>query len=95
MNNEEDDIEDEIKSLVPAYLENRKRELIILKKALSEKDMATISKIAHNIKGTALSYGQLELNRNAQNLSAACKNSDWAAIEKVLSEIETFLFMPS
>ena len=85
------EIDDEIIALIPGYLESRRNELILLNEALTNKDVTIIAKIAHNIKGTAISYKQQELDAIAQVLIVASQNSNWEVIKSELDKLNKFL----
>lgn len=84
-------IHPEIKPLVPGYLENRKKDLLTLKEALTKKELSIIARIAHNIKGTALSYGQKKLGIIATRLEEASNDNSWSEIENNIHEMEITL----
>lgn len=88
---QDDPIDEAIKAVIPDYLENRKKDLEILVNAFAVKDIKTIGRLAHNISGTAESYGQLELGKNAFLLDQAVSDLDWKDIEKYIAEIGRLL----
>jgi HPt (histidine-containing phosphotransfer) domain-containing protein len=91
MDDEEIEIEDEIKDLIPSYLDNRRKDLVLLQEGLLKKEINTIKKIAHKIKGTALGYGQIKLDKIAQDLNMAIDNDDWKEIEDAVNEMQDVL----
>ena len=66
------DVEDWIKPLVPAFLENRRRDV----EALATADLATARAIGHNLRGVAASYGFPELAAIGARLEAAAAAGD-------------------
>jgi YesN/AraC family two-component response regulator len=86
-----DEIDEEIRALIPGYLEKRVQDLIILKEALVKKEIQVIARIAHNMKGTALSYGQEELDCAARELNSVSSEADWVKIEKAILKVELAL----
>ena len=86
-----DEIDEEIRALIPGYLEKRVQDLIILKEALDKKEIQVIARIAHNMKGTALSYGQEELDYAARELNSVSSEADWVKIEKAILKVELAL----
>jgi signal transduction histidine kinase/DNA-binding response OmpR family regulator/CHASE3 domain sensor protein len=91
MNDDEVDVDEELLALVPAYIENRKKDVELLREALNKKDIAVIGKISHNIKGTALSYGQTELDKISQVLNHASKEGDWETMKTSVAQIAELL----
>lgn len=87
----ESEIDDAIKAAIPGYLENRRKDVEKLKSAFAIKEIKVIGKIAHNVGGTAESYGQVELGRVAFLLDQAVIDSNWADIEKYIVEMEKLL----
>ncbi len=92
-NNEEfdEDLDEDIIALIPGYLNNRKKDLEKMLKALEENDIKPIKEIAHNIKGTALSYGQKKLNEIAIRLDHAAAISEWQNVRVELDEMKKIL----
>lgn len=92
-NNEEfdEDLDEDIIALIPGYLNNRKKDLEKMLKALEENDIKPIKEIAHNIKGTALSYDQKKLNEIAIRLDHAAAISEWQNVRVELDEMKKIL----
>lgn len=87
----EDEIDEAIRAAIPKYLENRRVDLEKLKNAFDIKEIKTIGRIAHNMAGTAESYGQIELGKVAFLLDQAVAERNWQDIEKHIVEIEKIL----
>lgn len=87
----EETIDDAILAAIPGYLENRRKDLDKLKSAFDIKEIKVIGKIAHNIGGTAESYGQKELGKVAFQLDQAVAEVNWPEIEKNIAEMEKLL----
>lgn len=83
-----DTIDEAIKVAIPDYLENRRKDIKQLKSAFDLQELKAIGKIAHNIAGTAESYGQNELGRVAFLLDQAVAEVNWQDIEKHIVEME-------
>lgn len=84
-------IDEAIMTAIPDYLENRRKDLEKLKSAFDIKEIKVIGKIAHNIGGTAESYGQKELGKMAFQLDQAVAEANWQEIEKNIVEMEKLL----
>lgn len=80
-----------VKELVPGYLENRKREISVLKDSLEKGDFNTISRIAHNISGTASGYGFNGMHSISLALENAATVGDHSLAEEALSELDLYL----
>lgn len=86
-----DELDKDILALVPGYLINRKKDLDKMFLAFENKQIKPIKEISHNIKGTALSYGQVKLNEIAIKLDHAASIEDWDAIQIELTILKKFL----
>lgn len=84
-------IDEAIRAAIPNYLANKKRDIETLKEAFAVKEIKVIKRLAHNIAGTAESYGQIELGKIAFNLDQAVSEADWTEIEKYIVEMEKVL----
>jgi D-tyrosyl-tRNA(Tyr) deacylase len=85
-------VQDRIRALVPAYLEQRQAELVQLAAALASGDLATAQRIGHNLKGTGASYGFPVLSELGLELERAARVGDaagaGAAVERLAACVE-------
>ncbi len=88
-NTEEIDLD--ILALVPAYLQSRQKDLETIKEAYGKKDMTVIAKLVHNIKGTALSYGQEKLDKVARKMETALKENRHDELEDYIAQMEVLV----
>lgn len=83
----------ELRDLAPQYLESRKRDLPVLKDALTRKDFDLIGKLSHQMKGMAGSYGFPELGDLAKTLELAANSRNEedlsAGLEAVTKHLES------
>ena len=71
-------ISDELlKEILPSYLRKKLAETILIQELFLNKDYAAIQIIAHNMKGTALSYGIEKAGEMAALLECALKENDY------------------
>jgi HPt (histidine-containing phosphotransfer) domain-containing protein len=84
-------IPEEVADLAPGYLENRIRDLATLKDALARKDFDAIQKLAHKTKGTAASYGFVELSVLAKSLDTAAKSQNFIESNEAFEQIRSYL----
>ena len=61
-------IDMDYQDLAMEYLENRKKEFVLLQELLSKRDFAQITILAHRLKGNAKTYGFAELTDIGQDL---------------------------
>lgn len=87
----DEEIDYEIAQLIPSYLASRARDVEVIKEAFLKKEMAIISKLIHNIKGTALSYGQGKLDKVAREFEVAIHENNEVKIKECIEKMETIL----
>lgn len=78
----------EIRELIPGYLENRFKEHELLCQLVSDGNLNEVNKIGHKLAGNAGSYGLDELGTVGEKLEYA---SNLADISQLLAEYETLL----
>ncbi len=78
----------EIKDLLPNYLENREKEINVLKQLISDCNLKEVNKIGHKLAGNAGSYGLDELGEIGEKLEFATDLND---ISHLLIEYEKLL----
>jgi len=82
------DAGDPMLSLIPQYLARRVADIPNLKLWIEQKDRNALRTFGHNLKGTALSYDQAELDRWVIQFSEALKNNDWEKLQAMVPEYE-------
>lgn len=87
----DDLIDIDIRAMIPQYLESRKKDLLVMRDSYSRNEISKISKLVHNIKGTALSYGQNKLDEIARSMELAIKDNRVSELEEYFLKIETLL----
>jgi|GEM_PF-628395 len=87
----EETMDDDIKALIPEYLARRRSDVTKLQDHLKNKDLAGLRSIAHNLRGTALSYGQPQLDAWAKALGEAAHSENWSEIEKLIEQYPSLL----
>ena len=78
-------IEEDLKGLIPGFMEITRKEIIDLAQALDSGDMDTAARIGHNIKGSALNYGFLQLGGIGRRIESCAARKN---VEKVHAEFE-------
>lgn len=82
----EEVIDDDMKALIPEYLARRRQDVRKLQEHLQKKDILALRSIAHNLRGTALSYNQPQLDTWAQAMGKAAHSEDWQEIENLIAQ---------
>ena len=77
--------------MVARYVLNREKEVQFLKDALVSKDFSFIASKAHNLKGTAESFGFPELGLVGQDLEAVALAQEENAIVVQIKNIESWV----
>ncbi|MGA2117586.1 MAG: response regulator [Bryobacteraceae bacterium] len=77
--------------LSSGYLDRRHAELDNLERSLRNSDFAALRKAGHNLKGTGAAYGFGELTAIGRALEAAAKEADAAAVEDLLTQIDSYI----
>lgn len=76
-------VETDLESLIPAFLNNRKKDIIDLRAAVKAQDFANLERIGHILKGVSASYGfdklgeygaSLETNARTKSIDECAKN---------------------
>ena len=80
-----------LESLVPRFLENRRRDLIALKGAAGDEDFTTVGSIGHAIKGTAGGYGFHALSALGKEIEDAARGSDGVGVTQWIEALEDYL----
>ncbi|MGZ3726874.1 MAG: Hpt domain-containing protein [Pseudobdellovibrio sp.] len=81
-------IPEELRDLIPGYLERRRLEIEDLRLFLSERDYETIGKIGHKLKGNGSSFGFDHITELGELIMIAAKNKNSVEIEKLIIELE-------
>jgi signal transduction histidine kinase/DNA-binding response OmpR family regulator/CHASE3 domain sensor protein len=89
--NNDEEIDLDIKALIPTYLESRLKDLETIKEAFAKNEIPIIAKLVHNIKGTAISYGQNNLDILAKAIEVAIKDNDMNEVESLIHKMDILL----
>jgi len=84
-------VPEELTDIAPGYLQNRIRDLDVLKDALNRKDLEAVAKLAHKTKGTAGGYGFTQLGEIAKSMEIAAKSGDSTTTEHAFNEMKSHL----
>ena len=80
-----------LESLVPRFLENRRRDLVALKGALGDEDYTTIQTIGHAMKGTGGGYGFHAISALGKELEDCGKSKDGVGASQWVEALEGYL----
>ncbi|HUR00388.1 MAG TPA: response regulator [Gemmatimonadaceae bacterium] len=87
----EDEIDEDIAELIPAYLESVKESAERLSALLLEKNFSAIKRVGHQLKGSGAGYGFDELTRMGRRIESAAGKKDYVAVAMLHSALATYL----
>lgn len=73
-------VDKDFEEIVPMFIDNRHKDLELIKTYLEEENMTSIEVIAHKLAGNAGSYGFMDLSIVGADMEKACKSSDTEAV---------------
>jgi len=84
-------IPSDLADLLPAYRENRARELELLRAALKDNDLATVQQLGEQMYGVGNPYGFRQVTTFGRMIREACAIKDKAALAQVLDQYAEYL----
>jgi HPt (histidine-containing phosphotransfer) domain-containing protein len=81
----------ELRDLIPGYLENRKKDVQAIHRALEDGDYETIQRLGHSMKGSGGGYGFDAITELGGLLEESANASDDREVEVHVSRLENFL----
>lgn len=83
--------DEDLIDLIPLYLENRQKDLEILKQAYTQNDLETIRSLGHKMKGSGGGYGLDRISEIGKELEEAAKAQYSDAIQNGIAALQDFL----
>ncbi len=80
-----------LEDLIPNYIENRRRDLPALAKALENGDLKTARTIGHGMKGSGPGYGFAAIGEFGRAIEQSATKEDTAALQREISNLENYL----
>ncbi|MGZ8367063.1 MAG: Hpt domain-containing protein [Nitrospira sp.] len=77
--------------LVPKFMTNRKKEVVVMQEALTATDFDTVRKVAHGMKGAGGSYGFDRITEIAASIEQAAKTRGASTIKRDLLALSSYL----
>ena len=84
-------VDPDLKDLIPDYLENKGKDLLVYRQALEEDDFDSICVLGHSMKGSGGGYGFNELSNIGRAIENAAKNRDKESIHQSIIDLADFL----
>ena len=80
-----------LQELIPGYLENRGKDLLVYQEALENENFDTIAILGHSMKGSGGGYGFNDLSTIGRAIEKAAKNRDKDSIRKNILDLTDYL----
>ena len=84
-------VDEELRGLIPAYLENRHAELPRLAEYLARADFAALRNTGHQLAGSGGAYGFARVSELGRAVESAALAGKAAELEKLISELAGYL----
>ena len=81
----------DIEDLIPTYLENRKKELDVLRQAVKAADFEQLRQIGHRMRGVGVSYGFDDVTSLGKLIEEGAKAGDQAGLEEHVAAYGEYL----
>ena len=81
-------IDEEIKEIIPNFLEGREKDINLFKAAIDSEDFDQLESIGHKLKGNAGSYGFDKMSEYGAAIEIAAKNKELEKIKSIVQEFE-------
>jgi HPt (histidine-containing phosphotransfer) domain-containing protein len=80
-----------LQELIPGYLENRGKDLLVYQQALEKENFDTIAILGHSMKGSGGGYGFNDLSSIGRAIEKAAMNKDKESVRQSIIELKDFL----
>jgi HPt (histidine-containing phosphotransfer) domain-containing protein len=84
-------IEDELRDLIPGFLDNRRKDCAAIATMVEETDFESIRRLGHNMKGTGTSYGFETITDIGRNLENSAQAGSPDSIKALVAELKDYL----
>ena len=84
-------IDSDLEELIPGFLENRQKDLRLLREALAAGNIETVQSIGHSIKGVGGGYGFDGLSELGAELEMQAKSGRPEGLDVIIDNIQDYL----
>ncbi len=84
-------VDRDLEDITPGYLENRKKDLLLLPRAVAEKEFETLKMIGHRMKGSGAGYGFQFISDIGTRLEQAAKRQDLKEVQVCIEQLADYL----
>ena len=81
----------DLEDLIPAFMNNRRKELDTLRVALAAADFEQLRQLGHRMKGVGNSYGFAHVSTLGKHIEDGARSGDRALLEARISEYADYL----
>ena len=85
------EVDADLADLIPQYLSNRWADLDIARRLLCEGNYASLSHMAHKIRGSAAGYGFVRLGEIARAIETSAEQEDGSDVSAQLAAYDAYL----
>ena len=84
-------VDEDLEELIPGFLENRNKDVQLLRDSLAGDDVNKLQSIGHSLKGVGGGYGFDGLSEIGAKIEIAAKEFNTNLIEGLVNEMEDYL----
>lgn len=84
-------VDADLESLIPGFLENRRKDLLSLRDALARQDLKSLQSTGHSLKGVGGGYGFDGLSELGAEIEKAAKAGEIGAIGSLVDRLGGYL----
>jgi HPt (histidine-containing phosphotransfer) domain-containing protein len=77
-----------LEEIIDLFLQRLDESLPLLRKALADRDLETLVRVSHTLKGTCGSVGALRMTEMCGRLNQSVRRGEWEAGGRAITEIE-------
>jgi HPt (histidine-containing phosphotransfer) domain-containing protein len=81
----------DLEDIIPGYLENRRKDIIGLRKSVLENDYQNLRILGHRMKGSGAGYGFDQITEIGYKIEMAARSEDGQTILDATMELERYL----
>ncbi|HEY5522862.1 MAG TPA: Hpt domain-containing protein [Desulfuromonadaceae bacterium] len=85
------EVDSEVQSIVPEFLENRKKDCLLISRLLEMDSFGEIRSLGHRMKGAGGSYGFDEISRIGEVIEEAALSADNKTIGSAVLQLSNYL----
>lgn len=84
-------VDPDLEELIPGFLENRIKDIELLKNAAGKQDFAALKSVGHSLKGVGGGYGFAKITELGAGIEASAKVNDIDKINQLISDLADYL----